>query len=123
MSPTGVLIVANAEELLNLLLLLVLGVVVGQLAGMQRDRAETAVLRERQARTQYQVGRELATASTARAALPALVEILRSEVDATRTWIGLGAEVAQESVAADTAPAGRPTTPAAYQILQRRPGD
>jgi len=122
-SPTGVLIVANAEELLNLLLLLVLGVVVGQLAGMQRDRAETAVLRERQARTQYQVGRELATASTARAALPALVEILRSEVDATRTWIGLGAEVAQESVAADTAPAGRPTTPAAYQILQRRPGD
>ena len=42
-SPTGAFIVANAEELLNLLLLLALGVVVGQLAGMQRDRAETAV--------------------------------------------------------------------------------
>ena len=44
-APTGALIVANPEELLNLLLLLALGVVVGQLAGMQRARAETALLR------------------------------------------------------------------------------
>ena len=124
-SPTGALIVANAEELLNLLLLLALGVVVGQLAGMQRDRAETAVLRERQARTQYKVGRELATASSARAALPALVEILRSEVDATRTWIGLGPEVTQERVVADSGPGppGRPAAPASYELLQRRTGD
>ncbi len=123
-SPTGALIVANAEELLNLLLLLALGVVVGQLAGMQRDRAETAVLRERQARTQYRVGRELATASCARAALPALVEILRSEVDATRSWIGLGPEVTQERVVADSGP-GSPGRPAAasYELLQRRTGD
>ncbi len=122
-SPTGALIIANPEELLNLLLLLMLGVVVGQLAGMQRARAETAVLRERQARTQYQVGRELATATTARAALPALVEIVRLEVDATRAWIGLGPEVAQERVVAETGPAGRPTGPASYQLLQRRRGD
>jgi two-component system sensor histidine kinase KdpD len=126
-SPTGALIVANAEELLNLLLLLALGVVVGQLAGMQRDRAETAVLRERQARTQYQVGRELATTMTARAALPALVEILRSEVDATRAWVGLGPEVAQERVVANSGPPGRspgrPAVPASYELLQRRAGD
>jgi two-component system sensor histidine kinase KdpD len=122
-SPTGALIVANAEELLNLLLLLALGVVVGQLAGMQRARAETAVLRERQARTQYQVGRELATASSARAALPALVEILRLEVDAARVWVALGAEVGQERVVADTASAGQRAAPTAYHLLQRRPGD
>lgn len=122
-SPTGAFIVANAEELLNLLLLLALGVVVGQLAGMQRDRAETAVLRERQARTQYQVGRELATTMTARAALPALVEILRSEVDATRAWVGLGPEVAQEHVVAASGPPGRPAAPASYELLQRRAGD
>ena len=122
-SPTGAFIVANAEELLNLLLLLALGVVVGQLAGMQRDRAETAVLRERQARTQYQVGRELATTLTARAALPALVEILRFEVDATRAWVGLGPEVAQEQVMADSGPPGRPAAPASYELLQRRTGD
>src|SRR5450756_828108 len=126
-SPTGAFIVANAEELLNLLLLLALGVVVGQLAGMQRDRAETSVLRERQARTQYQVGRELATTMTARAALPALVEILRSEVDATRAWVGLGPEVAQEHVVAGSGPPGRPpgrpAAPASYELLQRRAGD
>jgi len=122
-APTGALIVANSEELLNLLLLLALGVVVGQLAGMQRDRAETAGLRERQARTQYQVGRELATAPTARAALPALVVILRSEVDATRAWIGLGPEVAQERVVADSGTVGRPVVPASHQLLQRRTAD
>ena len=122
-SPTGALIVANPEELLNLLLLLALGIVVGQLAGMQRARAETALLRERQARTQYQVGRELATAATARAALPALVELLRLEVEATRAWIGLGPDVAQERAVADTSPAGSPTTPRAYELLQRRPED
>src|SRR5512140_2288552 len=122
-APTGALIVASAEELLNLLLLLALGVVVGQLAGMQRARAETAVLRERQARTQYQVGRELATAATAREALPALVRILGQEVEATRTWIGLGPDVGQERVAADSEPAMRRAAPASYQVLQRLPGD
>ena len=41
-SPTGALIVADPEELLNLLLLLALGIVVGQLAGTQRARAPGA---------------------------------------------------------------------------------
>jgi len=122
-SPTGALVVANPQDLLNLLLLLALGVVVGQLAGMQRVRAETAVLREGQARTQYQVGRELAITTTARAALPALVEILRSEVHATRVWAGIGPEVAQERVAADTGSDVRPVAPAFYEMLQRRAGD
>ena len=121
-APTGALLVANAEELLNLLLLLALGVVVGQLAGMQRARAETAVLRERQARTQYQVGRELATASTAHEALPALVKMLAQEVEATRTWIGLGSEVGQERMTADSDPSMRRAAPASYQLLQRVPG-
>jgi two-component system sensor histidine kinase KdpD len=118
-SPTGALVVADPEEWLNLVLLLALGIVVGQLAGMQRSRAETAALRERQALTQYLVGRELATTTTARAALAALVEILRSEIDATRVWIGLGPGVAQERVAADSEPAERPVVAASYQVLQR----
>jgi two-component system sensor histidine kinase KdpD len=122
-SPTGALIVADPQEWLNLLLLLVLGIVVGQLAGMQRSRAETAVLRERQALTQYQVGRELATTTTARAALAALVGILRSEIDATRVWVGLGPGVASERVVADSGPVGRPVAPTSYEVLQRRAGD
>jgi two-component system sensor histidine kinase KdpD len=122
-SPTGALIVADPQEWLNLVLLLALGVVVGQLAGMQRSRAETAVLRERQARTQYRVGRELSSATSTRSALPALVGMLRSEVGAGRVWIGLGPEVAQERVAADTGGAGSPLMPPSYELLQRRPGD
>jgi len=122
-SPTGALVVGDPQEWLNLLLLLALGVVVGQLAGTQRVRAEMAVLRERQARTQYQVGRELATTTTARAALPALVEILRDEIDATRVWIGLGQGVAHERVVADSGPVGRPVSPALYELLQRHADD
>ena len=122
-SPTGALIVADAQEWLNLVLLLALGIVAGQLAGMQRSRAETAVLRERQARTQYQVGRELATTPSARAALPALVGILRSEIDATRVWVALGPSVASERVVADSGLVGRPVAPASYEVLQRRGGD
>ena len=122
-SPRGALDIADPAELLNLLLLLAIGIVVGQLAGMQRARAETALLRERQARTQYRVGRELATAATARDALPSVIEILRPEVEATRAWIGLGPDVGHERVAADSDPAGRPSVPASYELLQRGPGD
>jgi len=121
--PTGALVVADPQEWLNLVLLLVLGIVVGQLAGMQRARAETAVLRERQALAQYRVGRELATTATAVAAMPSLVEILQSEVGATRAWIGLGPGVAGERVMADTGSAGRPVVPVSYELLQRRAGD
>jgi two-component system sensor histidine kinase KdpD len=122
-SPTGALFVSDPEELPNLLLLLALGIVVGQLAGMQRARAETALLRERQARTQYRVGRELAAATTTRSALPALVRIIAAEVEAPRAWIGLGPDVGQERVVADSDPAARPLGSASYELLQRNPDD
>jgi len=122
-SPIGAFVVADLQEWLNLLLLLVLGIVVGQLAGMQRSRAETAVLRERQALAQYQVGRELATTATAAAAMPSLVQILRLETGATRAWIGLGPGVAGERVVADTGSAGPPAVPPSYELLQRRAGE
>ena len=122
-SPTGALVVADPVDWLNLVLLLALGVVVGQLAGMQRARAETAVLRERQARAQYRVGRELATRTTAGAAMPSLVEILRTEIGATRAWIGLGPGAAGERVVADTGSVGPPVVPASHEVLQRRDGE
>jgi two-component system sensor histidine kinase KdpD len=122
-SPTGAFVVADPQEWLNLVLLLMLGIVVGQLAGMQRARAETAVLRERQALAQYRVGRELATAATAGAAMAPLVRILQSEVGATRTWIGLGPGVTGERVTADTGSAARASVPASYAVLQRQAGE
>jgi two-component system sensor histidine kinase KdpD len=88
--PTGILAVASPEEWLNLLLLLVLGVVVGQLAGLQRARAEAALLREQQARAQYAIGRALATYPTAVAALPEVIQILETETRAGGVSIALG---------------------------------
>src|SRR3954463_1474642 len=46
---------------LSVVLLLFVGIVVGQLAAMQRDRAELASRREREARALFSVSRALAT--------------------------------------------------------------
>jgi two-component system sensor histidine kinase KdpD len=48
--PSFTFAVADPGALLNLLLLLVLGIAVGQLAARQRSRAEAALEREREAR-------------------------------------------------------------------------
>ena len=122
-SPTGALVVADAEEWLNLLLLLTLGVIVGQLAGMQRLRAEAALLRERQARAQYRVSRALAMSATAAAALPEIVEILRTETGARRAWVGLGEEGTSGRIAAESGSSGRRAVAAAHWLLRRSPSD
>jgi two-component system sensor histidine kinase KdpD len=120
--PTGALSVASPEEWLNLLLLLALGVIVGQLAGLQRSRAEAALLRERQARAQYRVGRALATSATA-SALPEVVGILQSETGAARAWVSLGPESALERVVADSAPGSGFPVGSSHSVLRRDPGD
>jgi two-component system sensor histidine kinase KdpD len=121
--PTGALGVADPEEWLNLLLLLALGVIVGQLAGQQRARAEAALLRERQARAQYRVGRELATSPSTVAALPAIVAVLQAETGATRAWVALATATAGERVVADSADGGRPRVGAGHHLLRQKPGD
>jgi two-component system sensor histidine kinase KdpD len=121
--PTGALAVADPEEWLNLLLLLVLGVIVGQLAGMQRSRAQAALLRERQALAQYRIGRALATSPAAAVALPEVVKVLQAETGATRAWIALGTEAAPERVAADSGAEDRPSIGSSHSQLRRAPGD
>lgn len=120
--PTGLLAVASPEEWLNLLVLLVLGVVVGQLAGMQRARAEAALMRERQARAQYAIGRALATTATAPAAVPEVIRILRTETGAGRVWIALGAEPAVRRVVGDSDPTAPRRIGAAHLVLRRVAG-
>ncbi len=121
--PTGVLLVASPEEWLNLLLLLVLGVVVGQLAGMQRARAEAALLRERQARAQYAIGRALATTPTATVALPEVVRILGAETEAGRVWISMGTDAGSRRVVSDSAPTSPRRVGAAHFVMRRLGGD
>ena len=108
--PRFTLAVARPEELVTLLLLLFVGVVIGRLAGEQRDRQRLAQRREREARAQFAITRELASAHRLPQAMQAVVERIGAEARMKRTWIGIGATVPQERVVADTSP-GEPLPP------------
>lgn len=118
--PRYSLTVHNPAEWLTLLLLLVVGTVVGRLAGGQRERALDALAREREARALFKVSFSLATRGETTDALASIVEMLRVETRMSRVWMVVG-----EAVAADTAPPGTPAvvTPAVHVVLRRRPGD
>ncbi len=117
--PRLTLAVARPDELLTLLLLLFVGVVVGRLAGHQRDRERVAQRREREARAQFAITRELATAPRLSEAMQAVVRRVGVEARMRRTWIGLGPTVAQERVTADTA-AGEPIPSIGTHAVLRR---
>ena len=125
--PRYTFTVAEPGELVNLVLLLFVGIVVGQLAALQRLAHEEAVAREREARALFQVSRELATRESTPAVLPAIAGILRREAAMDRVWIALGPDDARERVAADTAdddqrPARSPQRPPADARRRRRRG-
>jgi two-component system sensor histidine kinase KdpD len=121
--PIRTLTVLDPGEWLNLLLLLVVGVVVGQLAGQQRGRAAAAELRAREARGLFQVSRALATAPDAAGALPDIVRIIQTETGMSRVWIGLADAGALERVAADTGLGEEPGSPTRHEVLKRMEGD
>ncbi|MBP1704937.1 MAG: histidine kinase [Chloroflexi bacterium] len=121
--PIGTLLVSDPREWLNLLLFLFLGLVVGQLAGRQRERAESALLRERQARALYEVSRALAAASSAREALPAIVGMLSSDRVGSRAWISLSDAAGPERPAADSGGPAAPAVPASHRVVRRAAGN
>lgn len=121
--PLYTFTVADPGEWLNLVLLLFIGIVVGQLVALQRSRTEIARAREREARALFQVSRELATRDSTPAELPTIAAILRRETAMERIWIGLGPDDGRERVAADTGPDPKPAAPGLYQVLQRTPDD
>lgn len=105
--PRFTLTVEHADELVTLILLLFIGVLIGRLAGQQREREQLAGRREREARALFAVTRELATARDASEAMQAVVLRLRDEGGFRRVWVGIGATSAIERPAADT-DAGQP---------------
>ncbi len=109
--------------LLSVVLLLFVGVVVGQLAALQRQRAEAATAREREARAMFDVSRSLATRDTMAAALTEILGVLSSEAMLARAWVTIGSDPAGEVVAADTGQGPVPAQPARVRLLQRTPGD
>lgn len=75
---------------LSVVLLLFVGIVVGQLAAMQRSRAELARAREREARALFTVTRGLATRESIESVLPDVARELAAEAHMERVWITLG---------------------------------
>ena len=122
--PLYTFTVGDPGEWLNLVLLLVGGIVVGQLAAAQRARAQAAVEREREARALFQVSRALATRSAMTGVLGEIAAIILREADLSRVWIGLTRAAGPERILADTG--GSETTPAptaSHAVLRRMPGE
>src|SRR4051794_17384564 len=120
--PIHTLAVTDPEEWLTLLLLLFVGVVVGRLAASQRERADAAARREREALATFRISHTLALARSTREALPAVARIVAAETHFERVWIALGTDDAAERVEADTGSGPLPAA-AIASVLVRRPGD
>ena len=119
--PLYTLTMSDPTEWLNAILLLGTGLVVGQLAALQRRRAEDAREREREAVALSRVSRELATRESTMEVLPRIAAVLRDEATLDRVWIAFGPE-GRERVGADTGTGPRPAA-VVVQVLQRTHGD
>src|SRR5205814_5367381 len=102
--PLHTLFISNPDEWLNLVLLLFVGLVVGQLTALQRARAEIARAREREARELFRVSRALATRRSTTTVLPEIAAILEAATGMERVWMSLGRDDATERVAAESRP-------------------
>ena len=121
--PRLTLTVADPGEWVNLVLLLAVGLLVGQMAALLRIREETAVAREREARTLFSVSRELATRPSTLDVLPRIVEIVRREAGLNRAWIALDDGGGRRRPVADTDPGVPVPESPGHRTLRRRPGD
>ncbi|HET7181188.1 MAG TPA: ATP-binding protein [Candidatus Limnocylindrales bacterium] len=118
--PFATLIISDPGEWLSLVLLLFVGLVVGQLTALERARALTAEAREREARELFLVSRALATRASTTAVLQEIATLLRRAGGMNALWIALGADDGDERVVAE---AGTPSMPALYWQLRRMPDD
>jgi two-component system sensor histidine kinase KdpD len=122
--PFQTFAVSDPAVWLNLILLLFVGLVVGQLTALERSRAVTAETREREARELFLVSRALATRSSTTAVLSEIAEVVRREAGLRAVWFALGPDEASERIVA-TAGEGSPATAAGslQWQLRRMPGD
>jgi two-component system sensor histidine kinase KdpD len=122
-TPLYTFTISDPGVLLSLVLLLFVGIVVGQLAAMERSRAEMALAREQEARAVFGVSRVLATRESTDQALAQIAEVLRTEAGMQRIWVGFGPDPSTERLAADTSPDRPRRAGARLRILHRKPGD
>ena len=117
--PLQTLDVSDPGEWLNLVLLLFVAVTVGQLAALERGRAEAALERERESRALFDMTRALAVGESTGDALPAIAAALAREADMDQVWIAFGADDAAERVVARSDDRPQPWPPRSVAVLQR----
>ena len=119
--PRFSLVVADTDELLNLVLVLIVAIAIGRLAALGRERAAEADRRTAEATGLFAVSRLLATAEQTETVAGAIVERLARDTDLERVWIGLDGG-ARERILADT---GTGPVPSANILttLVRTPGE
>lgn len=119
--PYHTFVISDPGIWLNLVLLLFVGVVVGQLTALERSRTLTAESREREARELFLISRALATRSATMAVLPEIAALLGRAANMTSLSIALGPDDGAERVATEwgtrAAPGGL------YWQLRRFPGE
>ena len=118
--PFATLEISDPGEWLSLVLLLLVGLVVGQLTALQRSRTLTAQNREREVRELFLVSRALATRSSTTAVLHEITGLLRRAGGFTALWVALGPDDGSERVVAG---AGTRASTGLYWQLRRTPGD
>jgi two-component system sensor histidine kinase KdpD len=121
--PYHTLTVEDPGEWLSLVLLLFVGIVVGQLTAMQRSRARAAEAGEHEARALFAVSRSLATRDSMQGGLASVADVLLPQSAMSRVWVALGTDEASERIVADTGEGETPVPPALVRVLQRPPGD
>jgi two-component system sensor histidine kinase KdpD len=122
--PFQTFAISDPAEWLNLILLLFVGIVVGQLTALERARAVTAETREREARELFLVSRALATRASTTAVLSEIAEVVRREAGLRSVWFALGPDGAGERVIAVAGEGGPATVAGSLQWqLRRTPGD
>ena len=117
--PYLTLTVSDPDEWLHLVLLLFVAVTVGQLAALQRSRAEAAIAREHESRALFDVTRALARRTSTTDALPAIAAALAREAGMPQVWFGLGADDAGERVVGQSWEGPARASPRGYAVLHR----
>jgi two-component system sensor histidine kinase KdpD len=121
--PRYTLTIKDPQEWLNVLLLLFVGILVGQLAAIQRQQTQTAREREHEARALFRVSRALATRDSTTAVLARIVDAVVADTAATRAWIETPDAGGIERPVVDTEP-GRPRSPSpVVHVLRPTDGD
>ena len=121
--PRFTLTIRQPEEWLNVLLLMFVAILVGQLAAIQRQQTHTAREREDEARAMFRFSRALATRTSTAAVLSGIVERVVADTAATRSWIEIADASGVDRAVADSEP-GRPRpTSKVVHVLRRTEGD